>query len=745
MIPRWLLAAALSTTVLNIGCLQAAETNPRARNPGEPAVSGTNPASQVEKDWVDNRWQDTDVGPFLFSNLATPQGAVAKALSIKVGQNNGASLAYDTANCSLKACWTGGFLKFSPTRFGLTDAPKIDGTLVIDARSGSGWPDSNARFRGVHRGSNRIVLEYEVDGTKVLESPSYEKHLNESLFLRSFEVGPHPRPIRLNAAPHLSGARTGLESIDRRHRVYWTNQTEVVCASATSTDITATLLGDAGWVLNLPPTTEAKRFDIRLWRGSESSLAAYLKTDGSANAEGRLSDWIQPGVARWLPESSTRGQRGNDSEFLAVDTLTLPYENPWKALFFGAGIDFTADGTGYLCTIHGDVWRVTGINDSLDTLRWHRFATGLFQALGLKVRDNQVYVLGRDRITRLQDANNDGEADFYESFFDGIETSTGGHDYVTCLEQDNAGYFYYTDPKGVHKVAPDGRSKTTVATGWRNPNGLGVSPDGRVITVAPQQGTWTPSSEITEVKVGGYYGYPGPKITANRPLGYDPHLCWIPHGVDNSSGSQVWVPEGSWGPLGGQMLHLLWGRCSMMWVLRDTTGATPKGAVVPLPVKFLSGPNRGTFSRADGHLYVAGSTGWQTSSTKDGALQRVRFTGKQATLPAAWRVRSNGIEITFTQPLEESTAEDPGSYAVTQWNYRYTQDYGSKDWSVADPTKIGRDDLDVLSAKLSSDKKSVFLEFRSLKPVMQMEVKYNINTSEGKPMRGQFWLTVNGH
>ena len=45
--------------------------------------------------------------------------------------------------------------------------------------------------------------------------------------------------------------------------------------------------------------------------------------------------------------------------------------------------------------------------------------------------------------------------------------------------------------------------------------------------------------------------------------------------------------------------------------------------MVPLPVKFLSGPNRATFRAADGALYVAGSTGWQTSAVKDGALQRL--------------------------------------------------------------------------------------------------------------------------
>ena len=80
-----------------------------------------------------------------------------------------------------------------------------------------------------------------------------------------------------------------------------------------------------------------------------------------------------------------------------------------------------------------------------------------------------------------------------------------------------------------------------------------------------------PGAQICEIKPDGYYGYGGPKITPERPIGYDPPLCWIPHGIDNSSGSQVWVPRDQWGPFGGQMLHLLWGRCGMMLVSECST------------------------------------------------------------------------------------------------------------------------------------------------------------------------------
>ena len=98
----------------------------------------------------------------------------------------------------------------------------------------------------------------------------------------------------------------------------------------------------------------------------------------------------------------------------------------------------------------------------------------------------------------------------------------------------------------------------------------------------------------------------------------------------------------------------------------------------------------------------------------------------------------------FARQLDRSTAEDLGSYGLKQWNYRYAEAYGSKDWSVKNPDKEGRDDVVVKSARLKADGRTVFLEIPDLKPVMQMEVRYNLDTADhGKPVRGQLWLTIN--
>ncbi len=733
----WLVLAGLPLS--GRGQVEKATLAPAKSQPGEHAAAGREPALQAERDWVDDRWNRTEVGPFLASNLQWSGGRVAKGLSIKVGERQAGAVCFDTAACTYRAAWLGGFLRFDPARFGLIESPQIDGTLAWASSPRVGWSGTPPRYSGLHLHGQRVVLEYQLDGRRVLDSPWLEIREGLRVFVRSLELSPCAQVTRLVLAdaggngPAVSKEAPGCVVLDRG-----TNVT-TICVRGKG----AELIEENGqWSVGFPAHDGPVRVKLLTWTGHRTELPNFRRSVDDEGELEALSRWLEPGPARWLPELITTGQRALDTDFLAVDTLTLPYDNPWKALLFLAGVDFTADGVAYVCSIHGDVWRVTGIDDKLGRLRWKRFATGLFQPLGLKVRDGQVFVLGRDQITRLHDANHDGEADFYENFCNLIETAPG-HSYVTSLEHDEAGRFYYVDPRGAHRVSSDGKTKETLATGFRNPNGMGVSPDGQIITVAPQQGEWTPSSLLCEIRAGGFYGYGGPRMTPGRPLGYDGPLCWIPHRIDNSSGSQVWVPPDRWGPLAGHFLHLLWGRCGLMLVLRDAVDGVSQGAVVPLPGRFLSGPNRGSFNPRDGQLYVAGSTGWQTSAVKDGALHRVRFTGKNASLPIAWHAHGNGLTLTFAQPLEREAAEDSGSYSVQQWNYRYARQYGSKDWSVAHPDREGRDDVAIKSARLLADGRTVFLEMADLQPVMQMEIKYNLNGQDGRSLRSQLWLTLN--
>ena len=732
------------------------------KSAGEPPASGREPGVQAEKDWVDNRWQRSEVGPFLASSVRLPDGSsVVRGLTVRVGPE--ASVLYDLAQGSVRAVWTGGFLKFDATRFGLIGTPVPEGTVLWTSDIQRPEKAAAVRFLGQHHTPSGVVLDWEVQGVLLRERPEWVATTGGPALVRHLTIGSRTTPISWWAAGHLRGRQFTTEASEQRkafriklgatqagtesvRSLRLMRNTDANAASAaavlggqdlqldsTTREAGGVALGSS--VLTLQPGA-AVSVDLVLWRGAATAAAEFDRW-AKAQKSLRLQTENIP-TAPDVAEQITRGQRGLETGPFAVDTLTLPYDNPYQALLFASGVDFTADGAGYVCTIHGDVWRVTGIDAGLQSLRWKRVASGLFQPLGLKVRGDQVYVLGKDRITRLDDLNRDGVTDFYATFYDGIATSLGGHDYVTCLEVDQEGRFYYADPQGVHRVAADGKSAQTLASGFRNPNGMGASPDGRVITVAPQQGTWTPTSEIAEIRPGGWYGFGGPKVDHNPPLGRDWPLCWIPHTVDNSSGSQAWIPQGQWGDLGGQMMHLLWGRCGMMLVLRDTHGAVAQGAVVPLPVKFLSGPNRATFRAQDSSLYIAGSTGWQTSAVKDGAVQRVRRTGKPLRSPVGWKQDGASLEFTFSEKLDPAVAADAGSFGVRRWNYRYTQDYGSKEWSVVDPKKEGRDEVEVKSAALLPDGKTVRLTLADARPAMQYELRYDVG------FRGQVWFSLHG-
>jgi hypothetical protein len=711
---------------------------------------------------VDNRWQRSEVGPFLASSVRLPDGSsVVRGLTVRVGPE--ASVLYDLAQGSVRAVWTGGFLKFDATRFGLIGTPVPEGTVLWTSDIQRPEKAAAVRFLGQHHTPSGVVLDWEVQGVLLRERPEWVATPGGPALVRHLTIGSRTAPISWWAAGHLRGRQFTTEASEQRkafrikvgatqadtdsvRSLRLMRNTDANAASAaavlggqdlqldsTTREAGGVALGSS--VLTLQPGA-AVSVDLVLWGGAATAAAEFDRW-AKAQKSPRLQTANIP-TAPDVAEQLTRGQRGLETGPFAVDTLTLPYDNPYQALLFAAGVDFTADGAGYVCTIHGDVWRVTGIDAGLQSLRWKRVASGLFQPLGLKVRGDRVYVLGKDRITRLDDLNHDGVTDFYATFYDGIATSLGGHDYVTCLEVDQEGRFYYADPQGVHRVAADGKSAQTLASGFRNPNGMGASPDGRVITVAPQQGTWTPTSEIAEIRPGGWYGFGGPKADHNPPLGRDWPLCWIPHTVDNSSGSQAWIPSGQWGELSGQMMHLLWGRCGMMLVLRDTHGAVAQGAVVPLPVKFLSGPNRATFRAQDSSLYIAGSTGWQTSAVKDGAVQRVRRTGKPLRIPVAWKQDGASLEFTFAEKLDPAVAADAGSFGVRRWNYRYTQDYGSKEWSVVDPKKESRDEVEVKSAALLADGKTVRLTLADARPAMQYELRYDVG------FRGQVWFSLHG-
>jgi putative heme-binding domain-containing protein len=438
-----------------------------------------------------------------------------------------------------------------------------------------------------------------------------------------------------------------------------------------------------------------------------------------------LADWTHGGPPQWPQVFETHGTLGAGAPY-AVDNVHPPYDNPWRALLFFGDHDFLPDGTAFICTMEGDVWRVQGLDASLAHVRWRRIASGLHQPLGLVVADGQVYVLGRDQITRLHDLNGDGEADFYECFSNAYVTSPAGHDFICGLQRDGAGRFYTaTGNKGLIRISADGSKFDVLATGMRNPDGLGLWPDGS-ITLPCSEGEWTPASMIVQVRPNGvpaYFGYGGPK--QGRPP--DLPLVYLPRGLDNSSGGQAYIAGDRWGPLTGNMVHFSYGAAAAFLLLREEIQGQPQGAVVPLGGEFRSGIHRGRLNPQDGQLYVSGMGGWGTYSTDDGCFQRLRYTGQPVQLPRAFHVCENGVLLTFTQPLNRTLCERTGSHFAQAWNYRYSSGYGSAEYSSRHPDTPGHDPLAVTSAHVLADGRTLFLEIPDLQPVNQLHLHMHVD------------------
>lgn len=741
----------------------------------------------TEADSRDDRFGQMDTGPFFSGSITGPGGVVFKGIVVRLGPERKEAICYDTELLRASAGWTG-FVKFDPARFGIIVPPKIDGPITFTTPLWAGWtrtdqfanfresnkygplPKNMAHYEGLHRNGQRVVLKFLIGSEKsndagqdaaglrttVLESPWLEESNGISAVSRTLQIGPSSTPLMMLVAQQ--NAKVRLKAIEKAALLQVGPQN---CH-----------------VLIVPPRSEPVTVKL-LIAAPAVSESDFDKLVAASPAAEDLSLLTKPGSPIWGQPLVTVGEISQREEPLVVDTITPPFQNPYRALIFCGGHDFLPDGRAVVCTMHGDVWLVSGIDASLEKIMWQRFATGLFQPLGIKVAPRpqsaqspnpvmDVYVVGRDQITRLHDLNNDGEADFYENFNNDAHVSMNGHEYVTCLETDRAGNFYYikgnfnsaTPHDGsLLQVSRDGSRLKVFATGFRNSNGIGMGPHDE-ITVAPQEGEWTPMSAVFDVHEGGFYGGMMSHHQAVPPTDFQRPICWFPRAADNSSGGQVWIPEDRWGPLAGHLLHMSYGQCKLRLMLQEplpVDGAkadsemlrrspliTMNGGSIELPMTFASGIHRGRFNPNDGHLYLTGLKGWTTSAVKDGCFQRVRYTNRPIDIPVTLQTYRNGIALKFSRPLNREEAEDRESYQLEAWNYHWSATYGSPDKKPSAPSQIGRDPITPKSITLLQDNQTVFLELPDLKPVDQLGINYSMQSADGRPIEQTAYLTLNG-
>jgi len=696
-----------------------------------------------------------------------------KGITIKLDGPDKANMCFDTDLMRMAFGWSGGYLKLENTMLGQlrgTLNPSILGTIKFSTSPLPGWalngdrtdprklpygplPKTMATYKGLYLHNNQVVLSYTVGDAAILELPAGEGKGDGFLFTRTINIQT-PTPALSMFLADLPGA-TGPAPSDVNGFPSATLEKDTALSVAIAGAPKGATLSNANGVLELklPALTAPTAFKVMLWSGAKGSAAFVTAIKSAAPVNANLAALCKGGQSRWAKNIDVTCSLGADTAPYTADVLGLPIDNPWKAWVRSSGFDFLPDGRIALCEITGDVWVSSPLTPKLDKLSWKRFATGMFEPLGLRVVDGKIYVLGRDQITRLHDLDGDGEADFYENFNNDRVISPNYHAFAFDLQTDSAGNFYYAvcghraapglpDHACMIRVSKDGSKMDVYASGIRSPNGLGMSPSD-VLTYGDNQGNYTPSSKVTRVKQGGFYGYKTNLANAKEITSYEPPIFWLPMVADNSCGGQTWVPDDRWGPYKGQMIHLSYGKASAFLCFTEEIDGVMQGGAIKLPLQFGSGTMRARFNPADGQLYVAGTRGWQTSGSKDGTLARVRYTGKPAYYPTALHVKPNGVELTFPNPLDTEDANDKTNYNVEQWNYLYSPQYGSAEYSVADPKKKGHDAIEVKSVKLSNDKKTLFLELGALKPVNQMSIKFKVKFENGPKVSQEIFNTLN--
>lgn len=430
-----------------------------------------------------------------------------------------------------------------------------------------------------------------------------------------------------------------------------------------------------------------------------------------------------------------------------VDTIELPFDNPWGIPLFIGDHAFLSDGSALLCTMHGDVLRAEDIGYTQTSaleesaantrkVRWTRVATGLHHPLGMWIDSDGIFVLCRNQITRLHDENADGEVDRYECFSNAFVTSPNGHDYICGLVRDREGNFYTASGnQGLVKISADGQSASIIATGFRNPDGLGILPDGS-LTVPCSEGDWTPASMVHHIPASStlsesspsprFYGYRGPRpgIPVEKPLLY------LPRAIDNSSGGQLWVDSPRMGPLHQKLLHTSFGTGTALLVLQDRVGEVGQSAAFVLPGEYRSGVHRAKTNPVDGYVYLSGMSGWGTYTPDAGCFERLRFVEDDVLMPIGFHLRQNGVEIRFSRSVDRTAAMDTAQHFVQAWNYRYSPGYGSPELSITQPRTPGHDRLRVDSVVVSEDGREIFLELPELQRCSQLYLNLAVGDGE---------------
>jgi mono/diheme cytochrome c family protein/glucose/arabinose dehydrogenase len=460
-----------------------------------------------------------------------------------------------------------------------------------------------------------------------------------------------------------------------------------------------------------------------------------------------------------------------------VENVTLP-----EGLRGGIiGVNFTPTGTLVVTTRYGEIWmrRTDG--------QWRRFARGLNEPLGLIAEsDRVVYVAHRPELLRASDNDGDGEAETFDALGGQWGLTNNYHAFFYGLKRDRDGNFYgavslestSVDPKAPKTTTPAiarrGERQTSVvldptghrselpwsgwavritpegkfepwASGFRQANGIGMSPDGELF-FAENQGDYKPSCGLLHVERGDFHGhipslrweqgFNARTITTEEAWRrYKSPAVVFPHGVMGiSNGEPIWDQSGGkFGPFAGQVFCGDYSAMVTRSSLEKVAGGW-QGVVFPflgrndIPPhvtgeKLRAGAVRSAFA-PDGSMYLGETGGWGGGA--DG-LQRVVWDGRASPEVRDLKLTDRGFRITFTKPMSAATLANPANYEFNRFRFYYHYKYGSP-W--VDEARVA-----VTEARAAADGLSAELVLAELQAGFVYELAVpKLRTTENEPI-----------
>jgi hypothetical protein len=444
-----------------------------------------------------------------------------------------------------------------------------------------------------------------------------------------------------------------------------------------------------------------------------------------------------------------------------------------------SAITFARDGKLYACFRRGYIYALDPANG-----RWAKFASGLQTPLGiLEGKPGEFFVVHLPELTRVVDTNGDGTADVYETISDGWGMSGNYHEFIGGPLRDAAGNFYvslglasnganprppvrgeFTTRGRAAKEAKEGRVNMVghyspvayrgcvvkitpggkllpISCGFRQPNGIVFNAEGDLFAT-DNQGDWVGTSPLHHVTQGAFHGHPAALNWDPEFKDADPVEATIESLAKRRKMPAIQFPQndmagsvaqplldttgGKFGPYTGQMFVAEWTYPRILRVdLEKVAGEYQGSCFIFIDGGNLrAGNNRMVFSPDGSTLYVA-----QTQRIWGSAegLQKIVWSGKAPMDILRMRLTETGFELTFTKPVDPSSAAIPSAYSMTHYYYRYHSQYGSPKTDVT-PVKV-------TEVAISKDGLRATLTLEKLLPGRVYELKPSgIKGADGDPL-----------